>query len=181
MSKKINALQSIAKKENGRYTTKRINRLFIKRKRKLGNYMNNIIADLFRKLIINRVSKLIVGDLSHIRDADLPVYFKNKKKINTMIHNFWSFDLLIKKLKNKCEEFGIEFIQINEQGTSSTCPVCGEKVKPNDRKFKCRTCGYKQDRDVVGCIQIMNKFNQDNDYDLRVENHPMLSTVLIEQ
>ena len=180
ISKKIYFFQSIAKKENGRYSTKRIRKLFLKRKRKLANYMNNVIADLFRKLTKNHVSKLVVGDLSHIRDAKLPNYFKNKKKLNTMIQNFWSFDLLLEKLKNKCEEFGIEFLQINERGTSSTCPVCGKRVKPNDRTFKCNNCGYKQDRDVVGSIQILNKYNQDNHNNLRVENHPMMSSVLIE-
>lgn len=181
LSKKIRDLQIIAKKENERYSTRRIQRLFIKRKRKLKNYMNNIIANLFKSLIHNRVSKLIIGDLSSIRDAKLPVYFKKKKKLNTMIHNFWSFDLLIRKLKYKCEEFGIEFIRVNERCTSSTCPVCGARIKPNDRNFKCKICGYEQDRDVVGSIQILNKFKQDYNYDLRVENHPMLSTVLIEQ
>ncbi|NVM02712.1 MAG: IS200/IS605 family element transposase accessory protein TnpB [Candidatus Helarchaeota archaeon] len=180
LSKKIYDLQGIAKKENGRYSTKRIKRLFLRRKRKLTNYMNNIIADLVRQLKNNQVSRYVVGDLSHIRDAELPIYFKNKKKLNTMIQNFWSFDLLISKLKNKCEEFGIEFAQINERGTSSTCPVCGKKVKPNDRTFKCKKCGYAQDRDVVGSIQILNKYIQDNNMNLRVENHPIVSSVLIE-
>ncbi|NVM02858.1 MAG: IS200/IS605 family element transposase accessory protein TnpB [Candidatus Helarchaeota archaeon] len=180
ISKKIYDLQSIAKNEIGRCSTRRIKRLFLKRKRKLANYMNNIIADLFRKLNNNQVSKFIVGDLSHIRDAQLPVYFKNKKKLNTMIQNFWSFDLLINKLRNKCEELGIEFEQINERGTSSTCLICGRKVRPNDRKFKCKKCGYKQDRDVVGSIQILNKYCQDNRLNLRVENHPIVSSVLIE-
>ncbi|MHA1386233.1 MAG: RNA-guided endonuclease InsQ/TnpB family protein, partial [Candidatus Helarchaeota archaeon] len=161
------------------YSTKRIRKLFLKRKRKLASYMNNIIADFCRKLINNHVSKYIVGDLSRIRDAELPAYFKNKKKVNMMIQNFWSFDLLVQKLKNKCEEFGIEFKQINERGTSSTCPVCGKKVKPNDRTFKCRKCGYKQDRDVVGSIQILKKYIQGNNMNLRVENHPIVSSVLI--
>ncbi|MFX1449233.1 MAG: RNA-guided endonuclease InsQ/TnpB family protein [Promethearchaeota archaeon] len=180
LSKKILKLQSIAKKENGLYSTNRIRRLFLKRKRKLANYVNNIIADFCKHLIDNNVSKYIVGDLSHIRDTELPVYFKNKKKVNMMIQNFWSFDLLIQKLRNKCEQFGIEFEQINERGTSSTCPVCGKKVKPNDRTFKCKNCGYKQDRDVVGSIQILNKYLQDNNMNLRVENHPIVSSILIE-
>ena len=97
-----------------------------------------------------------------------------------MIQNFWSFDLLIRKLRNKCEKFGIEFEQINEKGTSSTCPVCRIKVKPNDRIFTCKHCGYKEDRDVVGSIQILNKYAKDNCLNLRVENHPIVSNVLIE-
>ncbi|NVM01937.1 MAG: transposase, partial [Candidatus Helarchaeota archaeon] len=74
---------------------------------------------------------------------------------------------------------GIEFAQINERGTSSICPVCGKKVKPNDRTFRCKQCGYVQDRDVVGSIQILNKYFQDNSLNLRVENHPIVSSVLV--
>jgi putative transposase len=100
-----------------------------------------------------------------------------------MIQNFWSFDIFKKKLQNKCEEFGIELIVINERGTSSICPCCGEKVKPNDRTFKCKECGYRQDRDVVGSINILKKYFHDNhlfgDDHLRVENHPILSNVCI--
>jgi putative transposase len=181
LSQQIFHLQQIAKKDNNVGSTKRIRRLFLKRKRKLTNYMNNLIAHLFRILQTNHISKLVVGDLSHILDAPLPVYFKNKEKLNTMIHNFWSFGLLIRKLQNKCEELGIVFEQINERGTSSTCPVCGSTVQPNDRKFKCSNCGYTQDRDVVGCIMIMNKYAEANQLHLRVENHPVVSTVLIDR
>jgi putative transposase len=180
LSRQIFHLQQIAKKENNRHSTKRIRRLFLKRKRKLLNYMNNLIANLFRIFQTNHVSKLIVGDLSHIRDTPLPVYFKNKEKLNAMIHNFWSFDFLLRKLRNKCEELGIEFEQINERGTSSTCPVCGAKVNPSDRKFKCLSCGYTQDRDVVGSIMILKKYAEAYNLSLRVENHPVVSTVRIE-
>lgn len=184
ITSKIASYQAIAKKDNEKYTTKRINRMFLKRCRKLTNYMNNIIAHLFRKLKQYKVSKVIIGDLKGIRDAKLPEYFRNKNKINQMIQNFWSFDIFKKKIENKCEEFGIELIIINERGTSSTCPSCGIKVKPNDRSFTCSHCGYKNDRDVVGSINILKKYYHDHhpnaDDEIGVENHPVVSKVLIE-
>jgi len=184
LTEKIAHYQSIAKKENGKYTTRRINRLFLKRRRKLQNYMNNIIAHLFRNLEYYKVSKVIIGDLKGIRESKIPENFKNKTKINQMIQNFWSFDIFKKKIENKCEEFGIELIVVNERGTSSTCPCCEARVKPNDRKFKCSSCGYENDRDVVGSVNILKKYNQSQlllgGEDIGVENHPVVSTVLIE-
>lgn len=184
MTKKIARYQSIAKHDNDRRSTKRTRRLFLKRRRKLVNYMNNIVAHLFRKLVHYRVSKVVIGDLKGIRESKIPEHYRNKTKINQMIQNFWSFDIFKKKLQNKCEEFGIEMIAINERGTSSTCPNCGEKVKPNDRKFKCKECGYENDRDVVGSINILKKYYHAHQPfgvdDIGVENHPALSTVLIE-
>lgn len=181
LTKKIAYYQARAKKENNTYSTKRIKNLFLKRKRKLVNYMNNIMAHLFRKLKQYEVSKVIIGDLKGIRDSKLPTYYRNKKKINLMIQNFWSFDLFRKKLQNKCEEFGIELILIDEAHTSSTCPLCNIRVKPNDRKFSCPKCKYEQDRDVVGSINILNKYFQDHMQvaDMRLENHPLMSNVMI--
>ncbi|MBD3198299.1 MAG: transposase, partial [Candidatus Lokiarchaeota archaeon] len=113
----------------------------------------------------------------------IPEHFKNKTKINRMIQNFWSFDIFRKKIQNKCEEYEIELIIINERDTSSTCPVCNSKVKPNDRNFKCKECGYRQDRDVVGSINILKKYDHIHrpfgDDHIGVENHPILSNVCI--
>ena len=98
-----------------------------------------------------------------------------------MIQNFWSLDLFKRKLQNKCEEFGIELVLIDEAHTSSTCPICNERVSPNDRTFNCPQCRYKQDRDVVGSINILKKYIHDHQIDdIRVENYPLLSTILIE-
>ncbi|MFX1295985.1 MAG: zinc ribbon domain-containing protein [Promethearchaeota archaeon] len=98
-----------------------------------------------------------------------------------MIHNFWSFHLLLCKLHNKCEELGIEFEQIKERGTSSTCPICGTKVRPSDRAFRCSSCSYTQDRDIIGCIIILEKYAETIQLKLRVENHPAMSTVPLER
>ncbi len=181
LSKKIAYYQARAKKDNNKYTTHRIRRLYLKRRRKLHNYLNNILAHLFRKLKQYNVSEIVIGELKGIRDSQIPSYYKNKKKINEMIQNFWSLGLFKKKLQNKCEEFGIELVEIDEAYTSSTCPICNKRVRPNDRMFKCPHCGYEQDRDVVGSINILKKyFNDHHIDDIRVENYPLVSTILIE-
>lgn len=182
LTKKIAYYSSKAKKENNKYSTKRIQRLYLKRKRKLSNYLNNIIAHLFRKLEQYEVSKIIMGDLNGIRDSMIPNHFRNKKKINQMIQNFWSYDLFLRKIENKCQEHEIKLILINESYTSSVCPICNERVKPNDRRFKCKNCNYEQDRDVVGSINLLKKYYHDHHKtdDSRVENYPLVSKVCIE-
>ncbi|MHA1686423.1 MAG: IS200/IS605 family accessory protein TnpB-related protein [Candidatus Heimdallarchaeaceae archaeon] len=44
------------------------------------------------------------------------------KKINTMLHNFWSHNYLVKRLKEKAEEYGIKVKEVTESHTSSICP-----------------------------------------------------------
>ncbi|MFX1297245.1 MAG: zinc ribbon domain-containing protein [Promethearchaeota archaeon] len=76
---------------------------------------------------------------------------------------------------------GIEFEQIKECGTSSICPVCGTKVKPSARTFRRSSCGYTQDRDVFGCIMILKTYAEVNHFTLWVENHPVVSAILLER
>ena len=98
-----------------------------------------------------------------------------------MIQNFWSYNLFLKKIQHKCEEFGIDIILINEANTSSTCPICNEKGIPNDRNFRCPHCRYEQDRDVVGSINLLKRHIHDHQIDdIRVENYPLVSKILIE-
>ncbi|MFO8017541.1 MAG: zinc ribbon domain-containing protein [Promethearchaeia archaeon] len=72
---------------------------------------------------------------------------------------------------------------MDERHTSSTCPVCNVKVKPKDRSFKCFNCEYRNDRDVVGSINILKKYDQIHrpfgDDHIGVENHLVLSKVYI--
>lgn len=135
-------------------TSKKLQQLFRKRKKWQNNLYNNLIAKMFRFLKRNNVSYLAIGNIKHICNA------KSKgRKVNQMINNYWSFDLLLKKVKNKAEEFGVELKEETEEYTSRTCPVCGDDSKSNckDRIFICSNCGYIDHRDIVGARNVLFK------------------------
>lgn len=54
----------------------------------------------------------------------------------------------------KCYELGKHFMQVPEQFTSKTCPMCGSLNRCNE-VYSCRACGFKHDRDVVGAANIL--------------------------
>lgn len=130
-----------------RKTSKNLQRLFKKRKKWQNNLYDNLIAKMFRFLRRNNVSYLAVGDVKHIRDD-----CNFGRRVNKMMHNYWSFNLLLKKIKNKAEEYNIELKQETEEYTSRTCPICGNDDKSNckDRIFFCSDCSYIDHRDIVG-------------------------------
>jgi putative transposase len=137
-----------------RRTSNKLQRLFKLRSKWQNNLYNNLTAKLFRILRRNRVSGLVVGDIKNIRDS------KSKgRKVNQMINNYWSFDLLLRKIQNKSEEFGVELLKETEEYTSRTCPICGDNDKQNckDRIFICSFCGYTDHRDIVGAKNIFIK------------------------
>jgi putative transposase len=76
-------------------------------------------------------------------------------KSNMMINNFWSFDYIAKRFKEKAEEYGIKMEEKSEYGTSSRCPFChSEDIKTNGRLFKCLNCGLEANRNAVGILNI---------------------------
>lgn len=137
-----------------RMASNKISKMFSDRSVYQNNLFNNIVSKMFRFLIRNNVSKLIVGDLKGILENK-----DNGTKLNTMTHNYWSFDKLLQKIKNKSEELGIELQLITEEYTSRTCPICFDSSKSNckDRIFCCQFCGYVNHRDIVGAKNIMFK------------------------
>ena len=96
------------------------------------------------------MSEIIVGDITHIRDNN------NKgNKINSLIHNFWSFRYIIERLRTTAENLGISVRVVKESYTSSRCPWCRSKnVRKQKRLLKCLDCGIEAHRDVVGALNI---------------------------
>ena len=143
-------------------------KLYRKRTKYQNNLFNNLTLGLFRKLNKNKVSEMFVGDVTNIRNGNKKKVSKshlNKigrkgiTKSNQMINNYWSFDKLYQKLQNKSEEYGIALTKVDESYTSMTCPKCGFAHENNkqDRDFVCKSCGYCNDRDIVGAKNIYTK------------------------
>jgi len=56
--------------------------------------------------------------------------------------------------KARLEDLPVEYV--NPRGTSSLCPVCGEKLALNGHRLvKCDNCGYEQDRDITAGLNML--------------------------
>jgi len=149
-SHKISEHQSELKRVNGRNTSKQLRKLYRRRQRRFRHAINTIVHRFIKLCLRKSVSEIIVGDVSHIRDNN-----DKGNKINTMIHNFWSFRYIVERLKTTAENFGIGVRAVEESGTSSHCPWCNSKnVRRHKRLFKCLSCGIEAHRDVVGALNI---------------------------
>jgi len=150
LNHKISEHQSELKRINDRNTSKHLRKLYLKRQRRFRHAINTIIYRFVKLCFEKNVSEIIVGDITHIRDDN-----DKGNKINSIIHNFWSFRYIIERLKTTAENFGIKVRVVKESYTSSRCPWCGsEKVRKHKRLFKCLSCGIEAHRDVVGALNI---------------------------
>ncbi|MDF2955356.1 MAG: Transposase [Candidatus Alkanophagales archaeon MCA70_species_2] len=156
--------------KNGKKTSKKLRKLYRKRQRRFRDAINKIVKDLVEKCWRKGVSEIICGDLVGIRkEADFG------RKGNAMIHNYWSHGYILRRIREKAEEYGIKVKAIDERGTSSVCPRCfSAVVTKRGRLFKCRTCGLEAHRDAIGAQNIRLVHEGRGGVDNRVVAHPLL-------
>jgi IS605 OrfB family transposase len=96
----------------------------------------------------HKVGTLRVGDPEGICNRDAG------GRQNLRLRN-WGRTHLIGALEDKAEMAGIKVVEVDERGTSSTCPLCRRKVpKPRGRAFICPHCEFRGHRDLVGAANI---------------------------
>lgn len=150
-TRKIAKRQSQLKKVNDKYTSKQLRKMYRVRKRRFRHAVNAIMWSVLRDLYDLGVSKIVVGDVKHIRKNNS----HNGVKTNFMIHNFWSFNYIIQRIKDVAEEYGIEVEEVSEYKTSTSCPRCGpDHTIRQGRHFRCLNCGLEAHRDAVGVLNI---------------------------
>lgn len=63
------------------------------------------------------------------------------------------------RLKDRCEEYGVKYIEVDERYTSKTCSRC-ENVKPDlgaNKIYLCKECNLNINRDVNAAINIYKR------------------------
>ena len=132
---------------------------------------------------VHKISKLyldycIENGISKVYYGDLDSCTRNtKERVNKLVGqklNDWCYGLLMLQLENKLSRYGIELVKVSEAYSSQTCPHCGHRHKPTGRNYECQ-CGYKQHRDVVGAMNILNF----NEKDIQLEKYNNLKYLRI--
>lgn len=95
---------------------------------------------------------IALEDLAGIRDRS-----KHSKRLNRMVAS-WPFRQLMDFIEYKAARAGIPVVYIDPRGTSSTCPVCGEKGnRPDQAHFECTSCDFTANADYVGALNISRR------------------------
>lgn len=147
VSRKYNTNKSYEKTSNILKTEKQIKDLYYH----IVNIRKNYIHQITHSLVELLPCKVVMEDLN------VSGMMKNKHLSKAIgEQNFYEF---IRQIKYKCEEKGIEFIQVDRFFPSSkTCSSCGcikSDLKLSDRTFICEHCGNVIDRDYNAAINLM--------------------------
>ena len=132
--------------------------------KRIGSKEKRIVDDLLHKISYRLVclayqhnALIVLGDLKGIRSSA-----KGKgKRMNRIVNNNMPFNKLTKYIEYKANWLGIKVIKIKENGTSKTCPKCGNKGnRPYQGLFVCSKCKYQANADFVGALNILKRFEE---------------------
>jgi len=152
-TRKIAREQSRLARVNRARTSERLRKLYRIRQRRFRHAVNAMIKWIVEYAQQMGISKIVIGNLKGIRSNN-----HRNNKVNSMIHNFWSFAWIVRRLREKAEEYGIKVEEVSERRTSSLCPFCGsEGVRKYRGLFICRNCEKAINADVVGVLNIARK------------------------
>lgn len=162
--KKIGYYQNIADRQQTskgiKYPkkTKRVKKLYDKRRKQLNHLIHSATKTIANYCIENDISKVIIGDLKNIRkDANLG-------KINNQKFHKLPFKQIVDKLTYKLLLSGIEVIKIKESYTSQCSPLSKDVSKKYAKKSNRKHRGLYKDEvqifnaDSVGAFNIMRLF-----------------------
>ena len=123
--------------------------------RKRNQYLNMLkktIKDAVRAFI-----KSLHGDRTKVTALELlDMKEFNKSKAQNGMYSMFARGTLSQKLMETLNWQGYSFVQVEPSYTSQICPVCGNLDEKNrkEKNFKCTCCGYEDDADHVGSINI---------------------------
>ena len=140
-TEEIARLQS--KLREGRYSSRRIRRLYRKRTRRRDHAQDALVRDLMERLYDEGVATVYVGDLTDVLSTHWSA------GVNAKTHQFWAFRAFIERLSHTAEEYGITVEVRSEADTTRTCPACGEQDDTNrdGDVFRC-PCGHEAHADL---------------------------------
>ena len=113
---------------------------------------HNRVKDALHKLSTSLVDEnpettFIVEDLRNIRKTSNT----KSRKLRTYL-NRWPYAEFLRMIEYKSPN---KVIKVNPGGTSSQCPVCGERLKhPTWKISRCDTCDQDYDRDRLASLAI---------------------------
>jgi IS605 OrfB family transposase len=114
--------------------------------------MHNVTRSIIDECVRRGVGTIVVGDLKGIREN------KDHGKAGNQKLHAWATAEMLRQLKYKAEEVGIEVITVSERNTSKTCHRCGVVGRRVERgNFVCRDCGIEINADINGAFNILNK------------------------
>ncbi|MDI6897242.1 MAG: transposase [Methanocella conradii] len=157
-------LQSIKDKQKIKGITKRQSRLLYRRNNKIKEGLNQAVNIVVKRCLDNGIGNVVVGELRDIKQKINHGHVNNQKFVQIP---YGTFKL---KLKSKCEQYGIEYHEVDEAYTSRTDALAFDEIKLQpygesrriERGLYRSITGNVINADVNGALNILRKVSGDS-------------------
>jgi putative transposase len=125
------------------------NRFLVKLNRKQSNKTKDINHKVSKQIVdyaVEHRKAIVLEDLGHIKSSKKCGHYVQKTN--------WSFFQLAIFIAYKAALHGIPVIYVNPAYTSKTCSRCGFINVVDGKRFKCKSCGHEDHRDVNAAFNI---------------------------
>ena len=191
-SSRISEEQSRLAKINNANRSRRLSKLYRIRQRRFKHAINAMAKMIVDNAYHLGIREIMIVNLRGIRSNNNNNNYNNNTKANAMVNNFWSYAYIVRRVKEKAEEYGINVKEVSEYKTSSICIRCNSSslsdIVKRGRLFRCLNCRLEAHRDAIGVLNIAYNNNNDNNNDMvnlyskskgkgiaiRVMAHPLL-------
>ncbi len=125
---------------------------YIRAKKTLKYCMNQVVKEYFNHKDLRLV---IVEKLHHLKKSANG----RSKEFRKTLSN-WNYRELLGIIQKHTENNRVAFRSVNPWKTSQMCPVCNHtrRENRNGENFKCLKCGFSEQADYVGSLNIRNRF-----------------------
>lgn len=102
---------------------------------------------------------LVVEKLKNIKNK-----MKAKRRLAKNVRRFvsrWNYRYVLGRIQALSEENRVSFRSVPAYYTSIDCPSCGlrdKRNRVNQSDFRCVSCGYTNNADYVGAMNVLNRF-----------------------
>jgi len=120
--------------------------------KKLADIRNNHLHQTTSEIVKTKPSRIVMENLN------VSGMMKNRHLSKAIAEQkFYEFK---RQIKYKCEQYDIEFVEVDRfYASSKTCSHCGHikiDLKLSDRIYECAECGLTIDRDLNAAINLAN-------------------------
>lgn len=157
-------LQSIKDRQKIKGITERQSRLLYRRNNKIKEGLNQAVNVVVKRCIGNRIGNVVVGELRDIKQKINHGHVNDQKFVQIP---YGTFKL---KLRSKCEQYGIEYREVDEAYTSRTDALAFDEIKEQpygksrriERGLYRSNTGVTINADVNGALNILRKVSGDS-------------------
>jgi IS605 OrfB family transposase len=136
-------------------TGKKKQKLGIDRMNVVENFMNQLVADIIKWCLSNNIGRIVYGDGPFKVKRGIKSFKDPKLNQNFQYIPYTKFR---DKLFSKCNIYGIDLIEVNEDMSTVICNKCGLKNSIDRLKkgyLHCRNCSTEIHADVNAAINII--------------------------